>query len=305
MVTNVLIVLSYNQEDFVSGCIKSIEDQLVRPDKVLWYDDCSTDNTVYILEKHLNETCSLKSLVNVIVNKENIGIYRNINQSMNSWGCDYIHYLACDDWLENSYFADYNDYCYRNNISADQPIIISSNHFKDFGETSKKIEYSEVVRNSSGVIRGTFTTRNLGISRELIKIMPKCKADIGMWADRLFELDMVLASKKIYHIEKAYHHYRVGVGVSSRGSVNEILFSFVSVNRFIIENYDKIILPKDLRYLKYCVSRDELLLGYDNIKIFKFMIQLLVNIKNGSKLKDLLLILYLHLKNNIMKLMYG
>ena len=91
-----VILLTYNQEKFVSQAINSILFQkFIGSLQIFIFDDCSTDGTPEILN-------SFESLfpnqIKVIYNRKNIGLAKNFEQAIILSRGKYIAYLEGDDY---------------------------------------------------------------------------------------------------------------------------------------------------------------------------------------------------------------
>lgn len=91
------IVLSYNQSRFVVETLESVKAQTYKPTQLIIIDDCSTDDSVAVIERWLRETlidCTF------IRHKKNQGICKSLNDSLAVAAGKYISMVASDDiWL--------------------------------------------------------------------------------------------------------------------------------------------------------------------------------------------------------------
>ena len=295
--TNCLIIISYNQEKYVEKCFDSINKQKIKPEKIYWFDDNSTDKTIKILNELIEENNEIKKIIKININKENIGIYENLNQTIKDWKCDFVHYLACDDWFESeNYFKDFDQYCDENKIKSELPIYITSNHLIFKNDKIEKIVYEKEDRNISGIIRGKYTTRNLGISNGLMKKFDKYDTKIGVWADKIFEVDAFIKSEKNLHMEGFYHCYRASVGVSSKTKSIDLINSELKALENINTKYLNILERKDKNYIKYQISKNKIFTSLKIKEIINYTILYFKNINNKIEIKDPLYIIKYHLK---------
>ena len=91
----------FNGARTIEKCIISIINQTLKPQKILIIDDCSTDDTINII-KNFSET------IEVIQNKENLGLSNSRNLAVNYLKTKYIASIDADieltnDWLEKIY----------------------------------------------------------------------------------------------------------------------------------------------------------------------------------------------------------
>ena len=91
-----VVVPSYNHARFVADCLRSIFRQTHAPAELLVIDDGSTDDSVAVIERELQDCpfpCEL-------VARENRGLCATLNDALARAGGDYFAYLGSDDlWL--------------------------------------------------------------------------------------------------------------------------------------------------------------------------------------------------------------
>lgn len=283
MTTNVLLIFSYNQESYVERCIGSLLSMSKLPDRIIWFDDASTDKTYEMVVQLTSKISSIE----IYRNQNNIGIYKNLNNSFKNWGCDFIHFMACDDYYVGEYFADFDKFVAENKIDVSRKCVVFSNHISETGAARKTTNYNKLELVIGSFLRGKITTRNQGISAALFNELEPYDESKGIWADRLFEIRLVHEAEKLYLMEGGYHCYTVGVGQSSKESKKKLISSLVSVNQYLLENKQEFSFDaSDVRYLKYAICRDEYYFNPSIYKFFKFLYYHVVNINNGVRLRD-------------------
>jgi glycosyltransferase involved in cell wall biosynthesis len=96
--TVTIIIPTYNGEKFIQETIDSCLNQTFQNIDIMVIDDFSTDDTVSILKSYGDK-------INLIINKHNLGIVKNINFGGLEAKTDYIIFLGHDDVLPNSHVA--------------------------------------------------------------------------------------------------------------------------------------------------------------------------------------------------------
>lgn len=98
-----ILMATFNGERFLEMQLNSIKTQTVKPDYVVFRDDCSTDGTVEYIEKYISEN-RLKNWI-IKKNEKNIGwrlTFRQLMKDSQSLGVDYVFFCDQDDfWYEN------------------------------------------------------------------------------------------------------------------------------------------------------------------------------------------------------------
>ncbi|MES2650182.1 MAG: glycosyltransferase family 2 protein [Bacteroidota bacterium] len=93
-----IIMPAYNAEKYVHKAISSIIDQSFTDWELLIGDDCSTDNTLNILQKFSNSDQRIK----VFQHHENLGYLLNSNILWANAKGKYITFLDADDWSDRN-----------------------------------------------------------------------------------------------------------------------------------------------------------------------------------------------------------
>lgn len=91
-----LIMSTYNGEDYIIEQLDSILNQTVQIDEVIIKDDCSTDGTVEIVKKYIQDN-NLNNKWTLICNKENLGWKRNFIAGMKMTSNEIVFLSDQDD----------------------------------------------------------------------------------------------------------------------------------------------------------------------------------------------------------------
>ncbi|MDC0111090.1 glycosyltransferase family 2 protein [Emcibacteraceae bacterium] len=116
-----ILVLIYNNQEYVESCIESIiaangSDNV----DIIVIDDCSNDKSVEVVENFIahNNVQNLK----LIINEENLGINKSLAKGLGEIKTEYVKFIAGDDEFEPHALSVYND-C----IESERPDFIMSN----------------------------------------------------------------------------------------------------------------------------------------------------------------------------------
>lgn len=94
-----IALCTYNGEDFLEEQLLSIEKQFPLPAEVILFDDCSTDNTINIINKFINNG-NLK--IRLTQNDCNIGFFKNFQKAIEACTSEIIFLCDQDDiWHPN------------------------------------------------------------------------------------------------------------------------------------------------------------------------------------------------------------
>lgn len=91
-----VVLISYNQEEYIYEALEGIRLQSVTPNEVVIADDCSTDRTQYIIKEYV-QNHGLESEWKLLLNDENVGINRNLQNGIDHTNADIIVPMSGDD----------------------------------------------------------------------------------------------------------------------------------------------------------------------------------------------------------------
>ena len=118
-----VLVANFNNQNFINECINSLKKQSYKNLEIIFYDDCSIDNSLSKIKKYDN--------IKIISNKNRgeIGSFNQINayqKAFNESGGDIIFFLDSDDYFhENKIETIINTFANNEKLIAiyDLPII--------------------------------------------------------------------------------------------------------------------------------------------------------------------------------------
>jgi glycosyltransferase involved in cell wall biosynthesis len=100
MATVSVIIPCYNTARYINKCINALEKQLFKDFEIIIIDDCSTDNTVDVIEQIKKAT---ELSINLIRNTVNSGPAVSRNKGIMAATSEYITFCDSDDWYESDY----------------------------------------------------------------------------------------------------------------------------------------------------------------------------------------------------------
>lgn len=132
-----VLMATYNGAEFIRAQLDSIVKQTIYPDEIIIMDDCSSDETLLILQEYQNNYPNFK----IIVNSHNLGAARTFFAGIRFCSSQYIAFADQDDiWLPNKLevliknIGD-NLLIYSSELlMSDNSVIHSSNHSVDFAK---------------------------------------------------------------------------------------------------------------------------------------------------------------------------
>lgn len=237
--TKVSVIMSaYNAENYIKEAVDSVLSQSLRNFELIITDDCSTDNTLSIIESYNDER-----LV-IIENKEQNGLTFNLNQMIAIAKGEYIARLDADDVCSPSRLIKQAEF-----LDENQGIFLVCSYAQAIGDkkgiiktpvSTKEISATLMFRNP--IIHSSVMFRNQGIQYSLDY---KKSQDYELWV-RLSEMGM-----KFHTIEEPlvlfrYHNFQISnasksdqLKYSIQVRVDEIKRLGIDINSKICEQYVK------------------------------------------------------------------
>ena len=127
---------TYNSSKFVLETLESIKAQTY-PNLILQIcDDCSTDNTVDICKKWIEDNKDRFVKTKIIVPEHNTGISGNANRAWDACETEYFKGIAGDDLLMPNCIEDFMDFVNKNPES-----VIVFSKIEIFGSSKERIEF--------------------------------------------------------------------------------------------------------------------------------------------------------------------
>lgn len=93
-----VIIPNYNKGKYLPKCVGSVLEQTLLPDEIIVVDDCSTDESRFVIE----ELCKDNSLIRPVYFEENKGVSTARNTGLKYAQSRYITFLDADDFYGNA-----------------------------------------------------------------------------------------------------------------------------------------------------------------------------------------------------------
>src|SRR5699024_5451478 len=99
-----LIIPIYNAERFLERCLNSLFTQSLTNIEYLFVDDCSTDNSIEVLEKRLKNYLGKREQVKLIRHEVNKGVAASRNSGLENATGKYVGWVDADDYVDAGMF---------------------------------------------------------------------------------------------------------------------------------------------------------------------------------------------------------
>jgi glycosyltransferase involved in cell wall biosynthesis len=95
-----VVVPNYNHARYLPECLESLLQQSVQPLEIIVIDDCSTDNSIAVLE----DFCRNNPRVTFCRNEKNLGVLATLNKGAQMARGEYVVFPGADDRVLPGYF---------------------------------------------------------------------------------------------------------------------------------------------------------------------------------------------------------
>lgn len=278
-----VVIATYNGEKYILEQLNSLLEQSCPPNEVIISDDCSTDNTVEISQKFIEEH-QLQGIWRINVNKENKGYAKNFLDATALAHGEVIFFCDQDDiWESNKIFNMVNV------LKENEELNILASNLKPFTyetDTRKwdKKQLKELNNQSGEVLKVLFNKSNFHLKRSgcTMCIRRHFLNDIRSywidnWAHDDFIWKMGLANNSLAILQEVTTNRRMH---SNNATVIRVRSKEWRINQL------KNVLKQEEKYLDY-IKLTSSIPSEDKIKIVKkniFSIQLRLDLIENKKI---------------------
>lgn len=240
MIKYSIIIPCYNSEGFIRICIESLS-QLSFDTKfyeVIFVDDCSTDNTVSIIESYKNKT---DLNIRLIQNEVNSGPGVSRRKAAELAKGDYLCFCDSDDFFSPNILEDVDEEITNSNsdmVIFDMSYILAGKVIrKNYTST---FTYGDKLSYLSNC---TESLCNLVVRRSIFLSIPTI--DIRNGEDLALVPLMIVKADRITHVDNSYYNYvmrgdSASLGRLSKGAYGSMLLAFNHIRNHIDSNNSKI-----------------------------------------------------------------
>ena len=257
MIKHSIIIICYNQAEFIKDSINSCINQSLPPHEIIISDDCSSDNTWNIINEYDHNLFNIKAFRN----SHNVGLHENIRIAHSYITGNVVSHCAGDDLLEKDTLYEISKAIIKNNIRIElDKFIVTLNSYLLYPDGKKTLWNNYQIRDKDPLksrLRYGFSHRGVGLSKSLINEVPEQSELIKKYPDFSFGVDWIkgfeeiLISDKIIFVDYAGPIYRIGTGVTSKNSIKEQEKSKLLLIRFIEKKYGQYWNEQDLIYIRF------------------------------------------------------
>lgn len=250
-----IVIPTYNIEKYIEKCLSSfIIEEVLDYIEVLIVNDGSTDNSVEIANKYVNQYPNIFK----IINKRNGGHGSTINRGIKEAKGGYFKVVDGDDWVDKSAFIRLIDILRK--VNSD--VVMSNYYWIDNYTGKKKVEFKEpffgVEYNTEykfcDICSDMFLKMHgMTIKTEILSKIPSLDENC-FYVDMEYVLFPIPFIKTITFIDEYVYMYRVGLPTQSMNPerMRRNAANYDRVLSRILAYYDQIKLSViDSRYIVY------------------------------------------------------
>lgn len=207
-----IIVPVYNVEKYLRRCLDSIRAQTFTDWECICVDDGSPDGSGAILDGYAAEDGRF-----VVVHKENGGVSSARNAGLDAAHGEWITFVDADDWVESSLYETTLRLAKENDADLVQ---WNAEQFSDVKIVRKGKDKTEGMFNF--ILDHTYFSPSMcdKVFKKTLSQGLRFPEGIALSEDRLFALQVYLACKNCFYINKIFYHYYVR-GNSASHSINK------------------------------------------------------------------------------------
>ena len=231
----------YGVEKYIERCARSLFEQTMKDGiEFIFVDDCTTDKSIEVLEKVLEEYPERKEQVKIIRHEVNKGQSGARNTALQHASGDYIIHCDSDDWVD----FDLYKIMYEKAISEQADVVMcpfAVEARNTFFVNINAISISDLLdnyffKNGFNALWNKMFHRSLALRTEMI--LPD---NITVAEDLLMVTQMLLHSEKLAVCNGVfYHYYQNPASVThnySRKTFENWIAVFNILQRILPENY--------------------------------------------------------------------
>lgn len=264
-----VIVITYNSSKYVLETLESIKVQSYKNIELIISDDCSTDETVDICKKWLDENHSFFIDTKIISVSKNTGISANCNRGVKKANGEWVKMIAGDDALYKDGIENLLKFALLNKakvIHSDYESFMNSFMPEFINVRSKKYNYYMTSNLASAKEQHSFLLWNYNIVAPTVLINKELLCMVGLFDERIpmvedqpMWLKLTEMGIKIFYLEKKTVKYRI-----SENSVTEriIRTKVVSNSAYQFINILKYYLLPNVNFWIYVIIRYEMIRRY-------------------------------------------
>lgn len=222
-----VIIPIYNTEKYLKKCLDSVCNQTLKDIEIICINDCSTDNSLKILEEY----AKVDNRIKIINFEKNKGVAIARNTGIKASRGEYIAFVDSDDYIE----LDFLEKLYSNSKHGEADIVKGGDLRVLIGDQIEIWTQNDAIRQNKYNFWSQFSTAIYKSNLDLLfsEALKVCE-------DITFLLQTVHKSQNIVIVDDAFYYYvKHDNSLDTAKYSNEKLDSFIEYVNITMEFLDK------------------------------------------------------------------
>lgn len=271
-----VIVPVYNVSAYIEKCARSVFEQSLDDLEIIFVNDCSTDNSVEIIEKVISDYAHTQKKSRIVHMPSNSGLPAVRRQGIIHATGDFVIHLDGDDWVDTDYYKSLYDKA----LETGADIVV--------GDEVMEYPHRSVPKNNDPLpglgkeIMRNWYRRTIGLfcHNKLVKRSIYTDNDVLPWEGLNMWEDNGLFARLFYYADKiaqahgpVYHYNRCNVGAMTAGygisQVNQMIGVAKNLTVFFESKPDAEDFSKTVQAFQYLAKLNLITDSYRNLSLFK------------------------------------
>ncbi len=204
-----IIVPIYNREKYLEDCVRSLMRQSLDNIEYVFVDDGSTDNSLLLLKKVINDYPKRLPLIKIIEQHNNRGCAASRQIGLDNISGEYVIHADSDDWVDSNMYE-----LLLNKAEATNADIVGCNiqhEYYSFHTIFRQSYSDDMDENIRGLLNGKiFPSLCTSLTKTSLIRNSSVTFPTGLdtGEDLLFNLNLYLCAKSVKGLDAAPYHYR-------------------------------------------------------------------------------------------------
>lgn len=222
-----VIVPVYGVEKYIERCAHSLFEQTLDDMEFIFVDDCTTDNSIYILENIIKDYPIRANQTRILHHEKNMGLPVARQTGIKEASGDFIAHCDSDDWVDTDMYRAMFE---RAVLSGADIVICDYNVANENGNTT---EHGVLRKGRENIIKDTLALKcswsvwNKLVKRELYLDNGLIYPEFSMAEDMLLTSQLLVKAQSVDYIDKGFYFYSYNPNsIVNKKNVQSILRNF-------------------------------------------------------------------------------
>ena len=243
-----IVMASYNYASIIGEAIESVINQTYKDWELIIVDDGSTDNSVEVIKKYLND-----NRIKLYINEKNLGLAKTVRKGIQYSTSDWIAFLESDDkFFPNALeekvkaISKNADIIFTNLelIGNENLKLLYLQHFENIKTYWKLLINTGFVENFAQYISNVNLIPTFSVVMVKKNLLMKCKFNSLCKSSLDYFLWAQLSLYKVYYIDKKLTYWRLHddsyINRDKQNWLKKYIFNII-IYSYTIKNYNRIL----------------------------------------------------------------